>query len=89
MILSELLSVIFLEDGFVRVIAGGTTYRLEDEGSTLIDYCKNCLSKSEESIEEIQKDLDLISSERVGIEKSLHDISEKIDQTKKFFNTSL
>ena len=31
----------FLEDGFVRVIAGGTTYRLEDEGSTLIDYCKN------------------------------------------------
>jgi excinuclease ABC subunit A len=41
----------FLEDGFVRVMVGGTTYRLEDEGSTLIDYCKDCLSNSEESVE--------------------------------------
>ena len=42
--------------------------------------------KSEESIEEIQKDLDLISSERVVIEKSLHDISNKVHQTKKFLD---
>ena len=42
--------------------------------------------KSEESIEEIQKDLDTISSERVDIEKDLKDIFNKVEQTKKFLD---
>lgn len=41
----------FLEDGFVRVIVDGTTYRLEDERSTLIDYCRNRMSNEKGSLE--------------------------------------
>ena len=40
--------------------------------------------KSEESIEEIQRDIEVISNEKVSIEKDLIDLSDKIEQTKKF-----
>ncbi len=41
----------FLEDGFVRVIVAGTTYRLEDERAALIDHCKNSINSSDDCIE--------------------------------------